>query len=179
MLCNVEAVLKTEILKSSKDYERVTCFLAVSMWKLLFCNNLLTKFTARIPAVPVRSVVVWPELMFVQTPQPGSRDWWASQPPTLGPRGAGLESPSCLRRLQPLLLSPLLLCSDHHCCQFGTVCRPSRLGRVKKIILCAQGLEKMSKILEKRVQGYLSSLWDYLRNVCSLTFEATDAGEKP
>lgn len=95
VLCNAETVFKTEILNSSKDYNHsLTCFLAGSTCKLLFCNNSLTKFTACFPAVPVWWVVVWPELIFVQTPQPGSWDWWASRPTTLGPPGRPGEPPA-------------------------------------------------------------------------------------
>lgn len=57
MLCNVVAVSKPEVLNSLRNSNNfLICFIKMSMWMLLFCNNLLTKFTVWAPEVPASTL---------------------------------------------------------------------------------------------------------------------------
>lgn len=170
VLYNVEAVLKTEILNSSKDYkDSLTCLLAVSMCRLSFCNNLLMKFTAWVPALPTRPLarvsICANAKSRLQGPMgkpashPGSL-WWPPGEPLLSPMAAATGA------------------IPHFCPVPSTAANlglywPSGLGQTNRIILCAYGLEEMSKILKKRIQGYFSSWEDYVMNVCGPKCEGT------
>lgn len=55
----------------------------MSSFMLLFYNNLLSKFTAQVPIVPVL-VLRWRANICAGMARSGSRDRWASWPPTMG-----------------------------------------------------------------------------------------------
>lgn len=122
---------KPEFLNSVRDYvHSLTHFFAVSMCTLFFYNNSLTAYT---PSVLAVSVPAWPELVFVQMPQSGSRFWWA---PTCGSQWCHPQKPSFLSWWWPLLQWLLLLhCCCHHCCQCGPRSLPSSRGQVDMILL--------------------------------------------
>ena len=153
MLGNVEAVFKTEILNSPKDCEdSLTCFLAVSMCKPLFCNNLLTKCTASVPVVPSHPLA---RVGICAEPRPGSRGQGQASLP--GAPWGLLHSPP-FSPGHPWGCSPASALCPRRCCQFGPMCWPNSLHQVNTVILFAYSLEKMSKILAKRIRGCLSSL---------------------
>lgn len=108
-----------EFLNSLRDYAHsLTCFFAVSMCTLLFCNNSLTAFTSSVLAV---SVPAWPELVFMQMPPsgPGSDGHppWVPVVP--------LQKPSFLSWWWPLPQGLLLLHWCYRCCQCGPRALPS------------------------------------------------------
>lgn len=101
---------KAEILNSSRNSKKPPMyFTAIYMGTLLFCNSLLTKFTAQAPAVPVPELKL--ELISVQMLQGQAvltegQDCLPPQVPSL-----------------PLCRKPSLrVCSLHHHCCFCYCC---------------------------------------------------------